>query len=140
MTIDFENNDVTDWFLLDLKNLLLFDLIDLTSELDIVIYSDFLYLTSIIFLLLHQWINVFTIDSIITINQSLLSHHWLRSSINQISFRSNQLLLIYLQKSFCSFSIRVTSIDFVNLFISFLIVWVFHLDSFTTCCICLSVC
>ena len=35
---------VTDWLLLDLKNLLLSELIDLISELDIVIYSDFLYL------------------------------------------------------------------------------------------------
>ena len=36
---------VIDRLLFDLKNLLLFDLIDLTNRLDIVIYSDFLYLT-----------------------------------------------------------------------------------------------
>ena len=51
---------VTNRFLFDLKNLFLFDLIDLTSRLDIVIYSNFLYLTFIIFLLFHQWVNVFT--------------------------------------------------------------------------------
>ena len=45
--VDFSllKQTVTNRFLSDLKNLLLFDLIDLTSRLDIDIYSNFLYLT-----------------------------------------------------------------------------------------------
>ena len=45
---------VTDWLLLNLKNLLLFDLIDLISELDIVIYLDFLYLAFYHFLIISS--------------------------------------------------------------------------------------
>ena len=45
--VDFSllRQTVTDWLLFSLKNLLLFDLIDLINKLDIVIYSNFLYLT-----------------------------------------------------------------------------------------------
>ena len=130
---------VTNRFLSDLKNLLLFDLIDLISRFDIVIYSDFLYLTFYIFLLFHQWISVFTIDSIITINQSLLSHHWLRNSISQINFCS----LSICKSLFVLFQFvlhRSTSSVYLSAFFCFLIVWVFHLDSSTTNCICLSAC
>ena len=45
---------VTNRFLFDLKNLFLFISIDLINRFDIVIYSNFLYLTFDIFLLFHQ--------------------------------------------------------------------------------------
>ena len=96
-----------------MKNLLLFDFISLTSRLDMIIYSNFLYLAFYIFLFFHQWINVFTIDNIILSINRYYCINWLRNNINQINFCN------LFAKIFLFFLIRVISIDFVNLFISF---------------------